>query len=299
MASFAYQSFESSSSKTHDARAIFQRNFTRKTNARVIGEEVEALIAPVNPEMPSEIYQGPSEKAPVEPIQRGITPTIAHLQQHIGQMFRNGFSHTGVELSAFVCGELDVRGTDFDPMRAFPNLDTHISAADKNCQCFTGFVRKEHAGTTKPLVEGPSYCVFTIDGMTVAFVHVPNAICKNEGDTRSFYSGIWSAATNAGADGVDIVIGDTNQQRPDFTKDCMNGLGLGTFVNAQSGSSVSPLDAYAYTAKGTNSGGDKMYDVCVYNTERVVLDQIAYLSQSSTGTTVTDHMGMIVKAHLI
>ncbi len=299
MATFAYQSFESSSSKTHDARAIFQRMFTQKANKLATDESVEALIAPVNPAMPSEIYEGPAKKAKVEPLDQGITPTIAFLQAHIGQMFRNGYSNLGVGLSAFVCGELDVQGTDFDPMRAFPNLDAHSSAADKNCQCFTAFVRKEQAGTTKPLVSGPSYYVLEISGMTVAFVHVPNAICKSSEDASTFYSGIHAAVTQHKASGIDIVIGDTNQQQSDFTRNCLNGLKNGTFANAMSGSSVSPVDNHAYTAKGTNSGGDKMYDVCVYNTERVALDQIAYLSQSATGNTVTDHMGMMVKAHAL
>lgn len=298
MATFAYQSFESSSSKTHDARAIFQRMFTQKTNTRVTGEGVEALVSPVNPDMPSEIYEGPAQKSKISPLDTAAAPTTAFLQSHIGQMFRNGFSNLGVGLSAFVCGELDVSGTDFDPMRSYPNLDAHVSGADKNCQCFTAFIRKEQAGTTRPLTSGASFYVLVIDGMTVAFVHVPNAICKDFPQASAFYSGIHAAATQHTGSGIDIVIGDTNQQRPDFTSDCLNGLGYGNYANASPGSGVSPVDNFAYTAKGTNSGGDKMYDVCVYNTQRVSLDRIEYLSQSASGTTVTDHMGMMLKAHL-
>lgn len=298
MAAFAYQSFESTSSHTHDARAIFQQKFTRATNERVTGEGVEALVPPSNPDMPSEIYSGPAQKMEVAELDRGITPTIAFLQQHISLMFRNAYSSMGQHLNAFVCGELDANGTDFNPLRSLPNLDTHVLGSDKNSQCFTGFVPKGDAGTTRPITGGPGYYAFTIEGMTVVFVHVPNAIRDDKDGAFAFYSKIQSDLAKASAPGIDIVMGDTNQQKADFTRERLLQLKGGTFANAMSGSSVSPVDNYLYTTKGTNSMGDQLYDVCVYNSDRVAIDDIAYLSQSSSGKTVTDHMGVIVKAHL-
>lgn len=297
MPAFAYQSFESTSSKTHDVKAIFQQRFTRGTNERVTGAGVEALVPPVNPAMPSAIYSGPAQKLPIEKIQQGGNPTIAFIQQHIAHMFRNGFSSMGENLCAFMCGELDVTGSDFDPMRAFPNLNAHVSAADKNNQSFTGFVAKSSVGVVKPIASGPSFYAFDIHGMSVAFVHVPNSIRSDANGAFAFYSGIQAALTTANAPGIDIVIGDTNQQNPDFTRECLDRLNIGNFANATSGSGVSPVDNYLHTSKGTNSAGDKMYDVCVYNSHRIGLDKIEYLSQSASGTTVTDHMGIIVKAH--
>lgn len=296
MPSFAYQSFESSASSNHNAYAILNRRFTQSTNARVTGEGVQALIPPVNPDMPSEIYEGPMQLLPVLGNDTVDTNVIL-LQSHLANVFRHAHSNLEEDLCAFVCGELDVSGQDFAAMRSFPNLDAHVVAATRNCQCFTGFINKSMSGIAQPLVGGTGYYAFLIGGMSVVFVHVPNRICSSESEIANFYSGINNTLVQGGAPGIDIVLGDTNQQSANFTRTCLQSLNQGSYANAHEGA-IEPVDTYLYSTGGTNSGGDKMYDVCVYNSSRVSIDRIAYVSQSSTGSTVTDHMGLMVKAHL-
>ena len=44
----------------------------------------------------------------------------------------------------------------------------------------------------------------------------------------------------------------------------------------------------------TNSAGTKMYDVAVYNRLSIMVRRVVYFSQSSSGTTATDHMGIAI-----
>jgi hypothetical protein len=53
------------------------------------------------------------------------------------------------------------------------------------------------------------------------------------------------------------------------------------------------------TEKGTNSTGSKMYDIAVYRSDIVDLKKgTAYVSQSSSSVTITDHCGLGLNVEL-
>ena len=63
-------------------------------------------------------------------------------------------------------------------------------------------------------------------------------------------------------------------------------------MNANNGSNVVKIDN-CFTAMGTNSTGTKMSDIAVYRSDAVELKkETAYVSQSSSSVTITDHCGL-------
>lgn len=299
MTIIAYQSFESNTSSTHNAAAIFQKQFTMQTNARVAGN-VNALVYPTIPEDPSTIVQGPAALVPVGQLSPLSSASISPLRSQIEQIYQNSTRALHDEIDLLVCGELDIGSHgDFAAMRAFPGLTTHTTHAAKNCQCFTAFTSSGRGAQSKVICEGVGYLCIEIDRLCVLFVHVPNAFATDRIATARFYMGIIQEAVSKGYRGIDVVMGDTNQASADQTRACLEdakGATGAQYVNAFSGSTIEPVDNYLHRESGTNSAGTKMYDVAVYNQASVRLNRIVHFSQSSSGTTATDHMGIAIDA---
>lgn len=293
----AYQSFESNTSSTHNAQAIFQKQFTMQTNARVAGN-VNALVYPTIPDDPATIVQGPAQLVPVAHLAPLASASISPLRAQIEQIYQNSTRALHDEIDLLVCGELDVASHgDFAALRSFPGLSTHTTLAGKNCQCFTSFTSSGRGAQSKVVTEGVGYLCVDIGGLCVLFVHVPNAFATNRTATAQFYAGIIQEAGRKGYGAIDLVIGDTNQASADQTRACLDEARGGTgadYANAFAGGAISPVDNYLHTESGTNSAGTKMYDVAVYNRASVTVRRVVYFSQSSSGTTATDHMGIAI-----
>jgi len=298
MAIIAYQSFESNTSKTHNADAIFQNKFTVETNQRVSGAGVNALVYPTIPEDPATIVQGPAHLVPVGRLSPMASASLSPLRAQIEQIFQNSTRALHDEIDLLVCGELDVASHgDFAALRAFPGLSTHTTFADKNCQCFTAFTASGRGAQSKMIAEGVGYLCVDLGGICVLFVHVPNAFARDRNATTAFYGRIIQDVIGKGYAAIDLVMGDTNQSSADQTRDCLEAAKGATgaqYVNAFSGGAIEPVDNYMHTEKGTNSSGSKMYDVAVYNQTSLKLRRVVYFSQSSSGTTATDHMGIAI-----
>lgn len=297
MTIIAYQSFESNASSTHDAQAIFQNQFTRKTNARVAGN-VNALVYPTIPEDPATIVQGPAQLVTVGQLAPRSSASLGPLRAQIEQIYQNSTRALHDEIDLLVCGELDVAGhDDFAALRAFPGLSTHTTLASKNCQCFTSFTSSGRGAQSKVVAEGIGYLCIDIGGLCVLFVHVPNEFATDRIRTAQFYARIIQEAVGKGYGAVDLVIGDTNQGSADQTRACLDDAKGSTgadYANAFTGGAIEPVDNYLHSESGTNSSGKKMYDVAVYNRATVRVQRVVYFSQSSSGTTATDHMGIAI-----
>ncbi|MEE4451240.1 hypothetical protein [Novosphingobium resinovorum] len=298
MTIIAYQSFESNTSTTHNAQAIHQKQFTQQTNARVAGN-VNALVYPTIPDDPATIVQGPAHLVPVRHLSPLAAASISPLRAQIEQIYQNSTRALHDEIDLLVCGELDIAShADFAAMRSFPNLTTHTTLASRNCQCFTSFTSSGRGAQSKVVSEGIGFLCIDIDGLCVLLVHVPNAFATDRGATTAFYAQIIQDAVRKGYASMDVVMGDTNQASADHTRDCLQAAAGNTgavYVNAHGGGTIAPVDNYLHVESGTNSAGTRMYDVAVYNRMSVALKQAVYFSQSSSGTTATDHMGIAVE----
>jgi hypothetical protein len=140
---------------------------------------------------------------------------------------------------------------------------------------------------------GEGFVLYKVDGLIVCFVHVPNKIATSKSAVEDFYFGIASYVNVNGAI-IHVVLGDTNQPSFNFTAACLNiAFNTSAYVNASNGSSVEKIDNWNVTEKGTNSTGTKMYDIAVYRSDLVELKKgTAYVSQSSSAVTITDHCGL-------
>lgn len=228
-------------------------------------------------------------------------------------------------------GELDGGHADFAHMPRFAGtLIGSTAPSIKACHSFTVYANNQ------PNVElagdGNGWYAIRYLGIVVVFVHVPNdfaggmstaakkkktptvhsgGITKSYTTHRSkrtevtdlvaFYLRIKNEIARVGKGQIDVIMGDTNQSRLNFTDEVVS-IALGkTFKNASSRTLFSPADTYETFAKGTNSGQDKMFDVVVYNEATVTVDKLCYVTQQAPFrgngqvAAVTDHMGVAVK----
>ncbi|WP_298164708.1 hypothetical protein [Novosphingobium sp.] len=286
----AYQSFNANSSTTHGLASMWQQPLTRAAARRVGRAGHQALVLPSLDSEFSLPVEGPANLRPIQAL--GGAPTQVAFGTQIALIYQNIYRAIGSMPDLLVCGELDVSNADFAGLRQSSGLLANVTGNAKACQCFTAFAQAGVAGQIKLLAEGLGFVIYSINGLSVLFVHVPNAIATNAAKVRDFYAQLNNHLVTIGSGPIDLVIGDTNQSSSNFTQ---NALPQG-FANAHTSAVVSPFDNWNVKQGGTNSAGSKMFDVAVYNTTTINLEAgPVYLSQSSGAVTVTDHCGLAVK----
>jgi hypothetical protein len=192
-----------------------------------------------------------------------------------------------------VCGEMDTSHPDFTGMVSDPNVTIKPIPAPKACQSFTAISQTPIASQIEFLTSGEGFAAYSVAGLTVVFVHVPNRLATSRTGTEEFYRNI-AQTLLVNHRNIDLVIGDTNQGSFNFTAEVLDqAFGINVYKNATASSKVKKIDNYNVFENGTNSTGTKMYDVAVYRSDVVDLKSpVVYLSQSSGAVTVTDHCGL-------
>jgi len=315
----AYQSFNSNSAKEHDLGSIGMQRFTVDTNRHVTSLGHQALVLPYIPGNLSVPVEGPAHLKPVETLgpkpektakkrkrdDAGDDATDAQpakatrvgdhtalvLGSQISLAWQNFYREFGEMPAIMVCGELDSSNSDFQGMIDDTQVSQNAISSPKACQSFTAYASNAIAASM--LGSGTGYVVFAISNLNIAFVHVPNAICKSVDKVAAFYKSIAQSALATGKV-IHLVIGDTNQTGADFTSKALNtAFQTSAYKSALAGTNISKIDNYQVTEQGTNSKGSMLYDVAVYRSDIVqITKNVAYISQSSSATTVTDHCGL-------
>lgn len=314
----AYQSFNANSSKDHGLAATSLQHFTKRTNSHVSGLGHRALVLPHDSGNLATPIEGPANLVPIRPFapqsgqkrgreggsdappaKRRKTEDQAALVfgSQISLLWQNFYREFGMMPSIMVCGELDSSHADFSGLVSGQNMDIKAIPSARASQSFTAI--SQTASAAEFLGDGEGFTVYSVANMNIVFVHVPNRIAKNKDKTKAFYKNISRAMLENGKI-IHLVIGDTNQSSADFTRQALNDAFQTTaYQNALEGGTISAVDNYMVTGKGTNSTGTRLYDVAVYRSDVVELKKpVAYLSQSSNAVTVTDHYGLGVVIEL-
>jgi hypothetical protein len=293
----AYQSFNANSSTNHGLKALSFQRFTLATNEHVTEEGHEALVLPYNASNLAAPIEGPAHLRPIEVL---TTPqTIEVFGAQISLVWQNFNRVFGAMPDIMVCGELDASNADFANVVAGPNVAIDPVSAKKACQSFTAISQTSIASRIAFIAGGEGYVVYEVAGLVVVFVHVPNRIATSRNATQEFYIKI-AQQMQVGGRTIHLVIGDTNQPNFNFTAEILNlAFKTDAYENATDTRDVEKLDNYNVVESGTNSTGTKMYDVAVYRSDLVDLKRsTAYLSQSSSAVTITDHCGLGVRVEL-
>jgi hypothetical protein len=290
----AYQSFNANSSKTAGLASISMQKFTKDTNLRVTKLNREALVLPYDTQDLATPIEGPPNKVPIEKLTKS-----SHTEEVFGSQIALNWQNFQRQYSEMpdimVIGELNLSNPDFSNMVGTQGVVVKSFAAKKACQSFTAISQGPLASQIIYLKSGIGYVAYSVGGLVVVFVHVPNAIAKSKNETETFYYQV-AHALNVKGNVIDVVIGDTNQGSFNFTASALNtALRTDAYKNAVDAPSVSPVDNFMVTEGGTNSVATKMFDIAVYRSDVVELKgSLAYVSQSSGGITVTDHCGLAV-----
>ena len=289
----AYQSLNANSSTSHGLASMSFQRFTRDANAHATGGGHQALVLPHEPTNLQDAYHGPAHLRPVESLTGG-QPASAFGAQ-VSLAYQNFYRAIGAMPDLMVVGEFDASHPDFSGMLGGSGMTVTAHPARKACQSFSAISQNAVASNIGFLGGGEGYVAYSVGDLVVVFVHVPNRIATSAHETQQFYLNI---AHSLGARGkyIDLIIGDTNQPRFNFSAEVLNlAFGTTAYVNASSQSGISKFDNWNVTEGGTNSVGTKMYDVAVYRSD---IDQLTggpiYISQSSGAVTVTDHCGLAV-----
>jgi hypothetical protein len=291
MPTIAYQSFNANSSSTHGLDSIAKQRFTKDTNSYVTSQGHQALVLPSDPGNLTAPLEGPAELKPIELLVD--KQTVGTFGTHISLAYQNFYRALQSMPDIMVIGELDTSHADFSSM--IGGTDTSLTAhpSKKACQSFTAISQTQVASCLTFLKSGEGFVVYAVGDLTVVFVHVPNRIATSSSETQQFYYNI-AHSLAAKSKQIDLIIGDTNQPRFNFSAEVLNiAFGTKAYINASSTASIVKYDNWQVEEKGTNSTGTKMYDVAVYRSDvNDVKAGPVYISQSSGGITVTDHCGV-------
>jgi hypothetical protein len=287
----AYQSFNANSSSNHGLAATSLQRFTRETNAYVTKQGHQALVLPSDSGNLGTAIEGPAHLKPIEVL--GSSQTINVFGTQISLLWQNFYREFGAMPDIMVCGEMDTSHPDFTGMVSDPNVTLEPIPAKKACQSFTAISQTPIASQIEFLTSGEGFAAYSVAGLIVVFVHVPNRIATSRNETQDFYLKI-AHTLQVNHKIIDLVIGDTNQASFNFTAESLNlAFRTNAYKNATPAARVTKIDNFNVVENGTNSTGTKMYDVAVYRSDMVDLkNPTAYLSQSSGAVTVTDHCGL-------
>lgn len=305
MAIFFYQSVNSNSSHSQGIAASNSQRFTVQThNNQAANQAAWRLSLPVasggDPVRP---VHGPAQLVASEA--QGYMRGGAHTDQQFKSMLeakvRESHQHMqrnfGTACDLYVIGELNASNPEWQGLSDHVgNLFSAVTTG-KTCNSFSAFAVKP--GIFIELGSGMGWAAYCVLNINVVFVHVPNSIATQSAQVVDFYRVInQTVKAKTGMD-IDLVMGDTNQQNPSFTAQCV-GAAIGkTFITVHSQSDVNPYDAYGRSFGGTNSNGTRMYDTAVYNSATARSVDYIYLSQAGhsrdgQAAALTDHMGLAV-----
>jgi hypothetical protein len=235
--------------------------------------------------------EGPAELKPIE-VLVDKQPLIVFGSQ-IALLWQNFYRVFGEMPDIMVCGEMDSSNSDFSSVVTDSKVTLTPHPAKMACQSFTAISQSTVASKLLCIKAGEGFVLYLVDNLVVCFVHVPNKIATSKTAVQQFYFDIATHVKLLGAV-IHVVLGDTNQPSFNFTASCLNvAFKTEAYVNANNGSNVVKIDNWNVTEKGTNSTGTKMYDIAVYRSDAVELKkETAYVSQSSSSVTITDHCGL-------
>jgi hypothetical protein len=282
----AYQSFNANSSSTHSFSSMSNQRFTKSTNSNAMDTGSDVLQFPTDSQNLNLPIEGPANLVPINPFS-STQHSVSLFGDHLSQVYQHFFRAIGGAPDIMVLGEMDSSHNDFSMMVNGKDLVQTSFANKKACQSFSAI----YSGTqVKELTSGVGYVVFSVFGLNVVFVHVPNEFATNLQKMVDFYFGIAKDVHSKGGV-IHVVLGDTNQRQVNFTADVMNKtFSVKSYVTASETAVL--VDTWPPLETGTNSTGKQMYDVAVYRSDLLDLKKFVYISQSSTSFTVTDHCGM-------
>ncbi|WP_249383908.1 hypothetical protein [Chitinivorax sp. B] len=312
---FAYQSLNSNASIDHGVGASKSQYFTRVTHdhSAKISSGGWMLSLPINPNLAPDIpLYGPAQLLPTAAqgyMNKGQHDDITFrdmVQRKALQTHQNLIRAFGTGFNLLVYGELDSGHSDWASMQQSAGRLLRVSSAEMACNSFSVHADNQR-GMHRYLGEGQGWIAVESYGVVAVFVHVPNAIATSDNKTIDFYAAINKKILQAGAGGIDIIMGDTNQASNGFTPKVVTSALGQSFEDAHPQSTIQPYDSYQRDFQGTNSTGTKKYDVAVYNRQTVKVKEMIYLtqftpvsSQSSYMTAaVTDHMGVAVRVEKV
>ncbi len=282
----AYQSFNANSSSTHSFSSMSDQRFTKSTNSNAMDWEEEILQYPTDRHNLNSPIEGPANKLPINKY-KNSQHNVGIFGDHLSQVYQHFQRALGGMPDIMVIGEMDSSHQDFNMMVSGSNLTLNSFPNKKACQSFSATWQGNHV---KQLTAGVGYVVFSVNGFNIVFVHVPNEFATNEEKMINFYFGI-AKDVNISGNIIHAVLGDTNQRRTNFTAEVLNyAFGVKTYATASDTAVL--VDTFPPRETGTNSNGKLMYDVAVYRSDLLELKNVAYISQSSTTFTVTDHCGL-------
>lgn len=181
----AYQSFNANSSKTHGIKALAMQSLTRATNADALRKGHQALVLPLvegNLVLP---VQGPANLVPIKPLTAPQTVPVFGAQ--IALVWQNIYRSFGSMPALMVCGELDTSNTEFTGIVTDASISLSAVSPVKACQSFTAISQTRPASQIQFLTSEIGYVVYTVAGLVVVFVHVPNKVATNKAATQQFY----------------------------------------------------------------------------------------------------------------
>jgi hypothetical protein len=245
----AYQSLNSNSSKTHNLAASTMQRYTRETNAYVTGAGHDALVLPHNAMDLTTPIQGPANLVRIAELPEktrkrklddadaagadnkrrrldgadGGTANVFGAQ--ISLLWQNFYRTFGAMPDIMVCGEVDASNDDFKNMvgtkdgddKAVLTIDAVIAKAAS--QSFTAI--SQTGSQITQISSGIGYVAYSVRGLNVVFVHVPNEFATEANRVQEFYRKIASSLLQGGKV-IHLVIGDTNQSSLGFTQKALN-----------------------------------------------------------------------------
>ena len=290
----AYQSFNANSSSNHHTLALASQPLTRSTDGNMRKRGHEVLEYPQDPNNLNSPIEGPAFKRRIVTVEKKrYTSTV--FGNHISQVWQHFQRELGGMPNIMVIGELDSSHSDFKQIVKGTDLLVEAFPQKKACQSFSAISQSETGSLISQVATGIGYVAYSVSGLNVVFVHVPNDFATNASKVEVFYQQI-AEEFKSGGKIIHLVMGDTNQKSLDFTARALNGA-FKTTTYKTAASKAELVDTYPLLKTGTNSTGKEMYDVAVYRSDLVEMEKAVYISQSPTGITVTDHcgLGVVVK----
>lgn len=312
----AYQSFNSNSSSTHGAEQASFQLHTRMANQTALTMGQQVLPPPILSDNLALPVEGPANLVTVGDLgskkrkrsgsdagdeAKRVCTGLVH-GDHVATIYQNVIRAVGAAPDLLVIGEIDVSHPDFKLLAVRdPAIKAQAHPNAKACQCFSSFSNTGLSSQVQLVETGIGFVAFAVAGTTIVFVHVPNDAAADATKTKAFYGKVRDAVKAKNHD-IDIVMGDTNQKSFGHTANCLNAIyGDGTFETGGS-KQIQLFDSYdakgvngQQTVQGTNSKANVMFDVVAYRGKSVAVEKLAYYSQSSTGSTVTDHCGLALR----
>lgn len=225
---------------------------------------------------------------------------------HLQTVFQRVYRQFGATPDLLVIGELDVSHEEYKSIVDDARVRVTAHPNPMACQSFSSFSDTRLASQAELKHTGVGYVVYSVGRATIAFVHVPNELAGNKEKTQIFYEDMVREIRGSSGKCINMIIGDTNQPAFSHTLGCLNAstaFKVCEFQSAFANKAVL-VDTYStgpnainthMAVKGTNSVATKMFDIAVYCTKCIKVEEAVHFSQSGTSTTVTDHAGIAVK----